>query len=161
MQKMLVKNIIDEDFSNYKECAMFIGFPNCTFKCEKDCGLRGICQNSALATSDSVEVSYQSIVSRYFNNPLSKAIVFGGLEPFDNYDDVCELVVYIRQQTDDPIIIYTGYTKDEIINKVNWLSLYKNIIIKFGRFVPNQEKHFDEVLGVFLASDNQYAERIS
>jgi hypothetical protein len=38
---------------------------------------------------------------------------------------------------------------------------FKNIIIKFGRFVPNQEKHYDEVLGIELASPNQYARRIS
>ena len=28
------------------------------------------------------------------------------------------------------------------------------------RFIPNQKPHFDEVLGVVLASENQYAERI-
>ena len=39
--------------------------------------------------------------------------------------------------------------------------LYSNIIIKFGRFIPNREPHFDEVLGVNLASNNQYAKRIS
>ena len=38
---------------------------------------------------------------------------------------------------------------------------YKNIIIKYGRYIPNQTPHRDEVLGVNLASDNQYAERIS
>ena len=36
-----------------------------------------------------------------------------------------------------------------------------NIIIKYGRFIPHQEKHFDEILGVYLASDNQYGKRIS
>ena len=41
------------------------------------------------------------------------------------------------------------------------LKQYDNIIIKFGRFIPNQEKHYDEVLGVELASPNQYARRIS
>ena len=37
---------------------------------------------------------------------------------------------------------------------------YKNIIVKFGRYVPNQPAHYDEVLGVYLASDNQYAEQL-
>ena len=36
-----------------------------------------------------------------------------------------------------------------------------NIIIKFGRFVPMQQPHFDPILGVNLASDNQYAKQIS
>ena len=36
----------------------------------------------------------------------------------------------------------------------------KNIIIKFGRFIPNRPSRYDEVLGVELASDNQFAKRI-
>lgn len=35
---MLVKNIIDEDFVQYKKPAMFIGMPSCSFKCDKECG---------------------------------------------------------------------------------------------------------------------------
>jgi hypothetical protein len=41
------------------------------------------------------------------------------------------------------------------------LCQFSNIIIKFGRFRPGQEPHYDEVLGVKLASDNQYAKRVS
>jgi hypothetical protein len=41
------------------------------------------------------------------------------------------------------------------------LSACPNIIIKYGRFIPNHQPHYDEILGVKLASDNQYAERIS
>ena len=51
--------------------------------------------------------------------------------------------------------------REEIINKVYLLSNYKNIIIKYGRYIPNKEKYYNEVLGVYLASENQYAERIS
>jgi hypothetical protein len=39
--------------------------------------------------------------------------------------------------------------------------MFDNIIVKFGRFIPDDEKRFDEVLGVELASHNQYAEVIS
>ena len=34
---------------------------------------------------------------------------------------------------------------------------YHNIIIKYGRYIPNDGKHFDRVLGVELVSNNQYA----
>jgi hypothetical protein len=58
-------------------------------------------------------------------------------------------------------VIYTGYSSTEIDQKRTQLSrAFDNIIIKFGRYRPGQEKHKDEVLGVELASDNQYAERI-
>ena len=59
------------------------------------------------------------------------------------------------------IVIYTGYYKEEIADKIALLSKYKNIIIKYGRYIPNQEKHYDEVLGVYLASSNQRGEKIS
>lgn len=158
---MLVKNIVDEDFANYKECAMFIGFPHCTFKCEKDCGCTGMCQNASLVKSPSVDVSIEAIISRYISNPLSRALVCGGLEPFDSPVDLEQLIVAFRKACDDPIIIYTGYYKEELESAIEQLQRWSNIIIKFGRFIPNQSRHFDPVLGVTLASDNQYAERIS
>ena len=55
----------------------------------------------------------------------------------------------------------TLFKKEEILNHINWLQQFENIIIKFGRYIPNQGKHFDEILGIWLSSDNQYAEEIS
>ena len=158
---MIIKNLIDEDFSNYKECAMFIGFPHCTFKCEKDCGCIGMCQNSQLMTSPDIDISCSNIVNRYIKNPLSRAVVCGGLEPFDDFEDLLTLVQFFRMETDDDIVIYTGYYADEIVEKIRKLKRYKNIVIKFGRFIPNQESRYDNVLGVNLASKNQYATRVS
>ena len=34
--KVTLVNLIDEDFSNYKEATMTIGFPFCTFKCGRE-----------------------------------------------------------------------------------------------------------------------------
>ena len=76
--------------------------------------------------------------------------------------DLIELVQFIRidKKCKDPIIIYTGYDKDEDIVTQRSLSHYSNIIVKWGRFIMGQQPHYDEVLGVNLASDNQYAEVI-
>ena len=109
---------------------------------------------------DGVEVDVDSIVERYAANNITSAIVMGGLEPFDS-DDIYHLITAFRAITDDDIVIYTGYNETEVLFNIGVLSQYKNIVIKFGRYVPNQEKHFDEVLGVWLASDNQHAIRIS
>ena len=38
--------------------------------------------------------------------------------------------------------IYTGYNKEEITTYINMLKTYNNIIIKYGRFRPNQKAHF-------------------
>jgi phosphoribosylaminoimidazole-succinocarboxamide synthase len=87
--------------------------------------------------------------------------VCGGLEPFDSWDDLFQLISYVRVVADDDIVVFTGYKEDEIEEKVNILKRFNNIIIKFGRYIPNQQPHYDEVLGVNLASDNQYARRVS
>ena len=164
---MLIKGLVDEDFVNYKKPSMYIAFPNCSFKCDKEAGC-AICQNSQLANEPSIEFNVNQMVERYINNPITSAIVCGGLEPLDSWDDLLALIINLRYYTNDDIVIYTGYTEEELestyINAnliLETLSLYENIIIKFGRFIPNQEKHYDETLGVELASPNQYARRIS
>ena len=158
---MIIKEIKDEDFINYKKPSMFIGFPTCSWKCEKECGVR-CCQNGALASMKNFDISVRDISDRYLSNLITSAIVCGGLEPLDSFGDLQELILSIRELGClDDIVIYTGYNPQEIDNKISILKKYKNIIIKFGRFIPNQNPHFDEVLGVNLASDNQYAVKIS
>lgn len=159
---MIVKGVIDEDFINYKKPSMIIEMPTCTFKCDKDYG-KPICQNSNLVIAQNIEIDALQIIYRYLTNPITKAIVFQGLEPFDSFDDMISIIYELRQNymNQDDIIIYTGYNKDEIKNKIEYLKKYPNIIIKFGRYIPNQSSHFDDILGVKLASSNQYAERIS
>lgn len=158
---MIIKGIIDEDFVNYKKCSMTIMFPHCSFKCEKECGQQ-VCQNSKLVKSSEIEIFISSIVDRYKKNIYSESIVCQGLEPFDSWPELYSLVISIRgADISDDIVIYTGYNEDEISDKIDRLKGYDNIIIKFGRFVPGQEKHYDDVLGVELASDNQYAKKIS
>lgn len=158
---MKIKNLIDEDFIQYKKPSMFIGFPNCNFKCDKECGQQ-VCQNSKLAQSANVEISKEVLCERYLNNPLTSAIVCGGLEPFDSKIDLITFVDCLRRQynCNDDIVIYTGYYPEEISLILTDLKKYDNIIIKFGRFIPNKDKKYDEILGITLASDNQYARRV-
>jgi transcription initiation factor IIE alpha subunit len=84
-----------------------------------------------------------------------------GLEPFESAHDVLVLIEEFRKYTDDDIVIYTGYYESEVSRYIEYLKKFKNIIIKFGRYRPYQSPHIDEVLGVKLASDNQYAVKIS
>lgn len=153
---MKIKGLISEDLVNYKKPSMTIIFPYCTFKCGE-----GYCQNSELAKAPIIEMNVNNLVDRYINNPITEAIVMQGLEPFDSWNDLKSFIHELREYCNDDIVIYTGYDKNEIIEKINELSKYVNIIVKFGRYIPNQEKHFDNLLGVYLASNNQYAEKIS
>lgn len=157
---MKLKGLVDYDISNYRKPSMFLIFPNCTFKCDKECG-RPVCQNSMLAKEPEIETSLDDVIDNYIISSLTHAIVCGGLEPFDSWEDLSTLVKQLRVYTEDDIVIYTGYTKKEISQKIDWLAQFPNIIIKFGRFIPNKEPHFDKILGVKLSSPNQYAEVIS
>jgi len=156
---MKIKGIVEEDFTNYKVPSMFIGTSKCSFKCETESGIK-CCQNSSLATAMTLDIDDSIIIEKYLNNPISKAIVFGGLEPLDTFDEVTEFIAKLRYQyhCDNTVVIYTGYNKTEISSQLSELKKYGNIIVKFGRYIPNDEQHFDEVLGVTLASSNQYAE---
>lgn len=155
---MLLKGIIDCDFVNYKEPVLTLEFPTCDFKCDRLNGCQ-VCQNSALAAEPDIEISLNTIWKLYKENPLTKGFCLQGLEPFDSELELLDFIEFIRygQNCSDPIIIYTGYNKNEI-KSIDLLQKYGNIIIKYGRYIMGQQSHYDEILGVNLASDNQYAE---
>lgn len=161
---MILKGIIDNDIVNYKKISMVLEFPVCkNFKCDKECGKK-VCQNSSLASAPNICIPSISIIDDYINNPLTQAIVMQGLEPFDSWDDLYHFIVDFRKHSDDDVVIYTGYTEEEIYHRkdiIDKLKQFKNIIIKFGRFIPNQSSHYDEVIGVNLASPNQYGKRLT
>lgn len=152
---MIIKDIIDEDYQDYKLTSMLVATSKCSWKC-------GVgCQNRPLALQPNVNMNDEDIVDRYLSNYLTHAIVIAGLEPFDQFDELFSLVSAFRDRTDDDIVIYTGYTQDEIVGSVSKLMCHKNIVIKYGRYVSGENPHYDEVLGINLASDNQFAKRIS
>lgn len=161
---MLVSTIIDERFDDYKLPVMFIGTISCSGKCCIEAGFPlSVCQNDGWRETAPIAMVDDEIIKRYIQNPITKGICFGGLEPFEQFEEVLSFISKLRTEyrCDDTVIIYTGYNKTEILSQVKSLSAFKNIIIKFGRFVPNDVSHFDELLGVSLASYNQYAEQIS
>ena len=172
---MFVKGIIDEDFVNYREPSITISMPYCDFKCDKDAG-KLVCQNRNLTSLPILNIHTSTIIARYVNNPITKAITFQGLEPFyvdrtQNKDSYTELLNFIRvlrstYSVKDPVIIFTGYSEDECNNQ-GFLTPFitndhlNNVVVKFGRYIPDQEPHLDPVLGVKLSSDNQYAKYVS
>ena len=157
---MKIKWIETERFQDYKVPSMLIAFPSCTFKCEQEAGVC-CCQNSALARAPSIDVPVQQIVDTYTNNKITSAVVMGGLEPLDAWAGLLTLIEEFRKATNDDIVIYTGYQREEKEDCVAKLQQYPNIVVKWGRYTPNGRPRWDDVLGVELASENQYAERIS
>ena len=158
---MIIKDVIITDFLNYKEPAMYVAFPYCTFKCEKECGIK-CCQNSDLARSPNCTISAERLVEIYGQNAaIDRALVLCGLEPLDSFTDVLELIAKFREKFTDPVVIYTGYREDECVQYVQDLQKYSNILVKFGRFIPGMAPHRDPILGVDLIGDQQYCKKIS
>ena len=157
---MLLSGYVEEDFTNYKEPSLFLGTAYCDWKCCKDAGY-DVCQNKNQKKKKKIDITIETLYNRYKTNQLTSTIVLGGLEPFMQFEDIYDLIAYFRGQGDESyFIIYTGYNEDEIGPEISKLRPLKNIIVKFGRYIPNQKSHYDEILGVNLASDNQYAKII-
>lgn len=161
---MRVKTIVDEDFVNYRKPSMFIGTISCGGKCCLEGGFPlSVCQNDGWRGNAPIDIQDEVIVKRYLQNQITHAIVLGGLEPMEQSDEVLALIKTLRENFDchDDVVIYTGYYPDEVTAILDKLQVFDNIVVKFGRYVLNMKSRFDDVLGVNLASDNQYAVRIS
>ena len=157
---MIVKGIIDEDFVNYRVPSMVIECGYCNMKC----GIQN-CQNAHLLTAPDIVIDNVKLAERYINNPITKAVVLQGLDPLGNTESVNQTLEFINilrgYGCDDDVVIYTGFDKHEISDVVEFIKTYfKNIVVKFGRYKPELDARRDDILGVQLASSNQYAERI-
>ena len=85
-----------------------------------------------------------------------------------SFNDIFNFLYMLRiiYKCNDDVVIYSGYTQEELSNpeyniieilKKYYTSEKNKIIIKCGRFIPNNDPHLDPILGIKLASDNQYA----
>lgn len=160
---MIVKFINLDDYVQYKKSSMVVGCYKCDFKCCKDSGMPiSVCQNQQIYNQKNIDVSEKELFEIYNENTLVKSVVFSGFEPMLQFEDVISVLKYFRENgCEDDFVIYTGYYPKEISTQLDEFKKYKNVYFKFGRYIPNNEKHFDNVLGVYLASDNQYGEKIS
>lgn len=115
----------------------------------------------ALAQAPSKDISDKVIYEHFVNNPITKAVVIGGMEPMLQLDEVESLIKLFRDNgNDSEFVIYTGYYPEEITEQLESLKSLGTIVIKFGRFIPDRPSRYDDVLGITLSSDNQFAKKI-
>lgn len=166
-----VKDIIDEDFANYYKPSMFIATSKCSFKCEhEDKNVK--CQNSKIANQPNIVLNIDDVIDRFLANPITQAVVLGGLEPFDTIDELVSFIIRFKERCKNDLVIYTGYTISEVsemqidnmpffnyLKKQKIVNNYMNnpLIIKYGRFKSNCDSVLDPILNVRLASSNQHA----
>lgn len=159
------------DVADYKKSSMMLAMPYCDNKCwieleKKFPGKypKDICQNYALHSEKIFHASIDQIIELYMKDPLTHAIIFAGFEPLLSQTDLILFIEKFRKVSQDDIVIFTGYNEDEktyrvFLDHLNAIGA-TNIIMKFGRYIPDEEPHFDEVLGVKLASSNQYGKKV-
>ena len=140
---MLVKNIVEEDFVNYKLPSMFIATCFCDWKCCREQNLDiSVCQNSDISKQANYNISNKDIFNRYISNPITKAVVIGGLEPMMQFEEIYDLIKCFRDNNcKDMFVIYTGYNENEILNQIDRLKKFENIILKIGRYRHNNKSH--------------------
>nr|DAZ25606.1 MAG TPA: hypothetical protein [Caudoviricetes sp.] len=157
-----LKAVVMEDFCNYKKPSMFLVTAICDWKCCVEAKIdKSVCQNHGLVTQATKKYTYQSLYKGFISNNITKAIVVGGLEPFLQFDELFGLIKFFRsQRCNATFVIYTGYNHIEIKEQIKQLTTLSNIIIKFGRYIPNDTGYYNNILGIKLASKNQYAEVI-
>lgn len=158
-----LRDVVVEDFCNYKLPSMFLISSYCDWKCCREANIdESVCQNHGLISGTIKQFSYESLYQAYIDNNITKAIVIGGLEPFLQFEEILGLISYFREKgCMDVFVIYTGYYFSEIPEQIEKLRKMSNIIVKYGRYIPDKSSRYDEVLGITLASNNQYAEKIS
>ena len=93
--RMKLRGYVEEDFTNYKKPSMFLITPYCDFKCCIENG-NNICQNMDVIKAPIIDVDNDELIKRYLNNPITKSIVFGGLEPMDSFEEVREFINTLR-----------------------------------------------------------------
>ena len=160
---MRIKGIQLEDFVNYKLPSLFLASAYCDFKCCREQHLdTGICQNAPLAQAPTQDVPDTVLYEKFSANPITTAVVIGGMEPFLQIDEVESLLSLFREKGDhSPFILYTGYYPEEVSEHLARLRKYGNVIVKFGRYIPGRPERHDGVLGVTLSSDNQFGKIIA
>lgn len=165
---MVLIDVKTDNVTDYKKTSLLLVFPYCSGKCGPEC------QNISLIRGE-VKTSYitataDDISDLYYNLKTHEAVVMAGLEPFDSFDDVLSIVESLCK-LDKPcdIVIYTGYNKEEYEERFQKdllkvfksatadRSCYKKLIVKIGRYDSNnKQKWHSNILGVDLATKNQY-----
>lgn len=153
---MIIKSIIDEVFSDYSKISMLLVMPKCTTRCWEKLNISPtICQNNHLHKEPNINIDNKDIIKRYLDNPLTKAIIFGGLDSWDSLDEIIEFIKEFRQYSQDDCVLYTGRDYDVIEKELYRFKGLGNVYIKYGHYNPNLKPIIDDLTGVSLISENQ------
>lgn len=158
MNKIHLIDVKTDNITDYKNTSLQLIFPYCSGKCEG-------CQNYKLHESKVTKYRIKDIVHLYNKLSEHKAVVCAGLEPFDSFEELKNLLIaFAKNDKKIDFVIYTGYELEEIEdNKVEeLLKILKTystndikLIIKYGRYdKDSHNKWLSSILGVELINNS-------
>ena len=150
-------DVVTDNVTDYKKTSLFLVFPYCSGKCGEEC------QNKNLRKKKIKEFNNKDIITLYQSLNTHNAVVCGGLEPLDSFEELKQLIEdFAKFSSIKPVdfVIYTGY--DNLTN-FDLLQAWKNyaepgseLIIKQGKYDINHKIPWhSKLLGVDLATSNQ------
>ena len=122
-----------------------IFFQGCAFHCKN-------CFNQHLKNKPSIEMSAEEIINEVKKNPFNEGIILGGLEWFNQIDDM-KVLMKTAANSGLKIMVYTGFSviEDESIFKE--CAKKVDTYLKIGPYVEKLPQI--EMYGIVLASNNQ------
>jgi pyruvate-formate lyase-activating enzyme len=134
---------------------------NCDWKCLKEQNLPlSTCQNSHTCDIGNKEIELKELVARFNDNVLSECVIWAGLEPMLQFEEMLCFINEFRKTNNEEVIIFTGYYPEELKWHIEKLKSFSNLIIKFGRYIKNSKPIRDNLLKIELVSENQFSKRI-
>ncbi len=106
---MKISGIIEESIVDGPGIRFVIFFQGCTHNCYK-------CHNPETHDiNKGKEMSVDEIINKIKNVPLTDGVTLSGGDPLMQIDDCLELCKKIKKELNLNIIVYTGYTYEQII----------------------------------------------
>ena len=100
-----------------------IWFQGCSLRCE------GCISVDTWATAKTLIPIDQLMMALSSYLPLVDGITISGGEPFDQFDALLAIVVQLRKKTEVDILLYTGYSIEDIPDQLQQIKPYIDVLI--------------------------------
>ena len=100
-----------------------IWFQGCSLRCEGCISVDTWATAKTLIPIDQLMMALSSYI------PLVDGITISGGEPFDQFDALLAIVAQLREKTEVDILVYTGYSIENIADKLQQIKPYIDVLI--------------------------------
>lgn len=100
-----------------------IWFQGCSLRCEGCISVDTWATAKTLIPIDQLMMALSSYI------PLVDGITISGGEPFDQFDALLAIVVQLRKKTEVDILLYTGYSIEDIPDQLQKIKPYIDVLI--------------------------------